>query len=96
VPKKKITPAQTAEAREAQLINAAVNLAEKQLQDGSASSGVIIHYLKLATEKERLAAKKLEEEVKLVEAKTKSIADEGEKAAKYEEAIAALKSYGGD
>ena len=43
----------TPEDRESQLIAAAVNLAEKQLRDGTASPSVITHYLRLASGKER-------------------------------------------
>ena len=47
-------PALTPEARENQLISLAVDLAEKQLQEGTASSQVITHYLKLGSTKERI------------------------------------------
>ena len=58
-------PALTPEARENQMIALAVNLAEKQLQEGTASSQVITHFLKLGSTKERLEKEKLEEENKL-------------------------------
>ena len=44
---RKIRPALSPEARENQLIDLAVNLAEQQLLDGTASSQVITHFLKL-------------------------------------------------
>ena len=50
----KIRPALTPEARENQLIYLATNLAEQQLLDGTASSQVITHYLKLGSTKERI------------------------------------------
>ena len=40
-------PALSPEARENQMISYAVDLAEKQLIEGTASSQVITHYLKL-------------------------------------------------
>ena len=43
----KSRPALTPEAREQQLIAKATNLAEKQLDEGTASSQVITHFLKL-------------------------------------------------
>ena len=46
-------PAFTPEARENQLIALAVDRAEKQLRDGTASSQVITHYLKLGASKEK-------------------------------------------
>ena len=53
-PKKKTRPALTPEARENQLIAKAVDLAEKQIEEGTASSQVITHYLKLGSTKEKL------------------------------------------
>ena len=59
-PKNKIRPALTPEARENQLVSLAINLAEQQLRDGTASSQVITHYLKLGSQKERLEREKLQ------------------------------------
>lgn len=50
-------PALTPEARENQLVSLAVDLAEKQLREGTASSQVITHYLKLGSTKERIEKK---------------------------------------
>ena len=47
-------PARTPEARENQLISLAVDLAEKQLSAGTASSQVITHYLKLGSSKDKI------------------------------------------
>ena len=55
-------PALTADARERQLINLATNLAEQQLRDGTASSQVITHYLKLGTTKEKIEQEILEKQ----------------------------------
>ena len=57
---KKMRPALTPEARENQMIALAVDCAEQQLRDGTASSQVIVHYLKLGSSKERLEKEKLE------------------------------------
>ena len=43
-----------ADNREQQVIKAAYDLAEKQLMEGTASSSVIVHFLKLGTKKEVL------------------------------------------
>ena len=59
---KKMRPALTPEARENQLISLAVDLAEKQLREGTASSQVITHYLKLGSTKERLEKEILEKQ----------------------------------
>ena len=55
-------PALTPEARENQLISLAVDLAEKQLQEGTASSQVITHYLKLGSTKEKIEKEILEKQ----------------------------------
>lgn len=91
---RKSVPASTPENREQQLINKAVLLAEKQLEDGTASAAVITHYLKLATKKEQLEREILQKQASMLEAKTISInqAKDNENIAK--EAIEAMKSYG--
>lgn len=86
-------PAATPEAREQQLINKAVALAEKQLDDGTASAAVITHYLKLATTRERLEREILANQSNLIKAKTEGIAKEKEHEATVKEALAALQSY---
>lgn len=93
--KKKMRPALTPEARENQMISLAVDLAEQQLLDGTASSQVITHYLKLGSTKEKIEKEILEKQKDLIDAKTQNLktADRIEKI--YEEAIAAMKSYSG-
>lgn len=90
-----VRPAMTPESREQQMIALAVNQAEKQLRDGTASSQIIVHYLKLATEKERLANANLIEENKLLKAKTKALEDSKNDGSLYKEAIAAFRMYTG-
>ena len=89
-------PALTPEARENQLISLAVDLAEKQLQEGTASSQVITHFLKLGTTMAQLEKVKMEKENQLLEAKTKSLADAADMKQMYAEAIAAMKRYSGN
>ena len=89
-PVKKIRPALTPEARENQMISLAVDLAEKQLQEGTASSQVITHYLKLGSMRERLEREKLAEENKLLRAKTKSIEEAADMKDLYVNAIKAM------
>lgn len=86
-------PASTPQARENQLINLTVDLAERQLLDGSASTVVMGHYLKLATEKERLEREKLRRENLLLEARVNSISAEGDYARITQEALDAFRGY---
>lgn len=92
---KKMRPALTPESRENQMIALAVDLAEQQLRDGTASSQLITHYLKLGSTKERLEKEKLEEENKLLRAKTKALADSADMKELYSEAIKAMRKYSG-
>lgn len=93
---KTIRPALTPEGRENQMISLAVDLAEKQLIEGTASSQVITHYLKLGSTKERLEKEKLEEENKLLKARTKALQSSDRVEELYKNAIAAMKRYSGN
>ena len=95
-PVKKIRPALTPEARENQMISLAVDLAEKQLQEGTASSQVITHYLKLGSMREKLEREKLAEENKLLRARTKSIEESADMKDLYVNAIKAMARYSGN
>lgn len=92
----KMRSALTPEAREQQLIYLATNLAEKQLQEGTASSQVITHYLKLGTMKEKLERDILIENKKLLTAKTEAIEASKESKELYMEALRAMKIYSGN
>ena len=93
---RKIRPALTPEARESQMISLAVDLAEKQLMEGTASSQVITHYLKLGSTKERLEKEKLEEENKLLRARTDALQSAKRVEELYADAIDAMKLYSGN
>ena len=91
----KMRPALSPEARENQLISLAVDLAEEQLREGTASSQVITHYLKLGSTREKLERERLEEENKLLKAKTKALENVEEIKVLYEQALKAMRTYGG-
>lgn len=91
----KVRPALTPENQENQMISLAVSLAEKQLREGTASSQVITHFLKLGSMRERLEREKLAEENKLLQAKTKAIENMEEMKVMYEDAIKAMRRYSG-
>lgn len=93
--KRRMRPALTPDARENQLISLAVDLAEKQLMEGTASSQVVTHYLKMASSRYRLENIKLERENELLKAKTDAIESSKRTEEIYAEAMKALKSYQG-
>lgn len=95
-PPKKMRPPLTPESREAQLICMATDLAEQQLRDGTASSQVITHYLKLGTTKERIEREILEKQKELISAKTEALQSAKRVEELYANAIAAMKRYSGN
>lgn len=94
--KSNMRPALTPEARENQLISLAVDLAEQQLRDGTASSQVITHYLKLGSTREKLEQEVKLKELELMAAKTKALANAEEIKVLYENAIKAMRNYSGN
>lgn len=83
------------EAREGLLISHAYNLAEQRLLDGTASSQEVVHFLKLGSMKHKREMEKLEEENKLLRAKTEALESGREIKALYEEALKAMRTYAG-
>lgn len=94
-PKKKLRPALTPEARENQLISLAMDRAEQQLMDGTASSQVITHFLKLGTAKYQFETEKLKHDTELVKAKTESIERADKIEELYADAIKSMQIYRG-
>lgn len=93
--KKRYPPAMNPEARENQMIALAVDLAEQQLRDGTASSQVITHYLKLGSTKEKIEKEILEKQKELIAAKTEALQSTKRIEELYTEAMEAMKDYGG-
>lgn len=76
------------------MISMAVDLAEKKLMDGTASSQLISHYLKLATTREQLEKEKLRKEILQLEAKTQAIQSTARLEELFLKATNAMKAYG--
>ena len=93
---RKIRPATNPEAREKQLIALAVDLVEQRLLDGTASSQETTHFLKLGSMKNRLEMEKLQEENRLLQAKTESLQSAKRIEELYSEAISAMRRYSGN
>lgn len=92
---RKVRPALNPDARESQLISLAVDLAEQQLLNGTASSQVITHFLKLGTSRAQLEKEKLANENALLRAKAEAIDSQKRMEELYADAIAAMKRYSG-
>ena len=76
------------------MIALAMNLAEKQLEEGTASPSVVAHFLKLGTEKAKLEQEILAKQKDLIVAKTEAMESTKRIEELYSNAIAAMKSYG--
>ena len=94
-PRTRRRPALTLEGRENQLVSLAVDLAEKQLVEGTASSQVITHYLKLGSTKERIEKEILEKQKDLIDAKVQSLKSAQKIEELYQNALDAMRSYSG-
>lgn len=83
------------EQREMQLANAAYDLAEEQIESGTASSQVITHFLKMGSSRERLEQARISHENELLQVKREAI--EGQKRVEelYMAALDAMRSYAG-
>ena len=92
----RIRPALTPESREIQMIALSIDLAEKQLREGTASSQVITHFLKLGSTKNQLELEKIRRENELLQAKTQSLESAKRVEELYENALSAMKNYSGN
>lgn len=92
---KSMRPGLTPEAREDQLVALATNLAEEQLREGTASSQVITHYLKIGSTKERIEKDILKEQKELIKAKTEALRSEKRVEELYGDALQAMRLYSG-
>ena len=93
---KRLRPVLSPEARENQLISLAMDRAEEKLLNGTASSQLITHFLKLATEKERLEREKLVQENELLKARTDAIKEDQKSSVEYAKVLEAMRAYGGN
>ena len=92
---RKMRPALSPEARENQMIALAMDAAEKQMRDGTATSQVITHFLKLGSTLAKLEHERRLTELELMTAKTEQLKSTKRTEELMEEAIRAFKRYNG-
>lgn len=92
---RKRRPALTPEARENQMIALAMDLAEQQLRDGTASSQLITEFVKRGSTKARLEKEILEEQKELMAAKTENLKSVKRIEELYSDAMNAMRRYSG-
>ncbi len=88
-------PAMTPEAQENHMIHLAMEVAEEQMRNRTASPQVIVHYLKLGTERERIEKEILEKQKELITAKTDALQSAKVAEELYAKAIKAIRDYSG-
>lgn len=88
-------PATSVEDRENQLISLAIDRAEQQLRDGTASAQVIVHYLKLGSTRERLERQQIEQKMEVDATKVENYKSQRRVEELYADAIKAMRSYNG-
>lgn len=93
--KRTMRPGLTPESREDQCIALAMNLAEKQLREGTASSQLITEFVKRGSPKEKTERAILEKQKELIEAKTQSIQSAKRVEELYSNAMDAFRRYSG-
>lgn len=89
-------PALTPESRENQMISLAMDLAEQKLRDGTASAQLITEFVKRGSTKSRLENEILQEQKKLLAAKTENLKSVQRTEELFEAAIKAMKRYSGN
>ncbi len=93
--KRRSKPATSPEARELEIASAAYDLAEEQIEQGTASSQVITHFLKMGSTRELLERQRINHENELLRVKRDNIEAQTRIEELYVEAIGAMRSYRG-
>lgn len=88
-------PATTPRGRENQLIAAAYNLAEEQIDEGSVSAQVLTHFIKAGSSREKLERQKIAYENELLQVKKEAYESAKRTEELYSEAMKAMRGYSG-
>lgn len=86
----------TPEAQENLLISLAYDLVEERLREGTASAQETVHFLKLGSTRNRAEMERLQEENKLLKAKTESLNAARQSDEMFTKAIEAMQRYRGE
>lgn len=92
-PRRRRSPARSPEEAERRCILSAYELAQSQLDEGTASPSVITHFLKMGTERARLEREKLAKETELLQTKTIAIQESKNMEKMFSDAISAMRDY---
>jgi hypothetical protein len=87
--------ARTLEGREQQLVSDAYDLAEKQIREGTASSQVVTHFLKMGSTRELVEQERLRGQIEVDKVKAKQLEAQERMESLVSEAFDAFRSYSG-
>lgn len=90
---RKVRPAATQEAREAQVVALAFDAVEKRLKAGTASGQEITALIKLGSEKAKLEREKIRNETEVLKAKKDALEASKRTEEMYEKALVAMRTY---
>lgn len=90
----KQAPPRTPEEQENLMISLSMQQAEELLRTGKAPTGVVMHFLKLATEKERAQTRKLNADAEMAIAKSEYVKTQQRHEQDYQEVLNAMRGYG--
>ena len=93
--KRRQAPGRTIDSRENQMIRLAMDLVEKRMRMGTATSQEVVHFLKLGSTQAQLEKAKLDKENTLLAAKTDSLQSSKIVEKLYTDAIRAFRTYSG-
>lgn len=93
MPKQTTTPPINDEALETKLVSLAFSQAKTEMEEGTASSQIVTHFLRLGSLKAKVELEKLELENRLLEEKIQAEQSGQKLNEMFGEVLAALKSY---
>jgi hypothetical protein len=88
-----LIPERTPEGREQQLEALAMDLVERRLREGTASSAETVHFLKQASSRNQLEMEKMRYENRKIEAQTHAINSLEDQTKLFQEAVKAMQGY---
>ena len=87
--------ATTPEGRESELVSLAMDLVEKRMRNGTATSQEVTHFLKLGSSREKLEQQRIEYENQLSKVRMEAISSQQRTEEMYKDALAAMSTYQG-
>ena len=93
---RRLRPGLSPEADENQLISLSIDAAKKMLVEGTAPTSIVLHYLKLATTRERMEREMMATQKELMEAKKQALESQAKVEQPYVNAMKAMQRYSGN